>query len=326
MPYLRLIDVLTGRTLEFEQEEIRIGRGPHCDIVPEGVGAEVVSGDHVRFLVKGDSWLVEDLGSRNGTFIGDIPAPGHVPRPVEVGIVIGLGERGPRYRVDALAKIVFDQTIQETPKMSRPSAPTLPLSAYGATEPFDASGMPESGKPPKTTEAKSIEPVPSPPPPSVTEKATERMESIDATPAPESVPPERVGVLVVVVETRSGERWEAQGGRIRVGRGKECELRPIGPSDTSVSRVHAEILLQPNGRVVIRDVQSRNGTLVNKEFIAAECEIKVGDRIQLGAQGPDLSLDVLELPAGSAADSPPTPPPHEEPGALRRSRVCGRDG
>jgi pSer/pThr/pTyr-binding forkhead associated (FHA) protein/S1-C subfamily serine protease len=319
MPYLRLIDVLTGRTLEFEQEEVRIGRAPDCDIVPEGEGAKVVSGYHVRFVTKNDSWLVEDLGSRNGTFIGDIPAPGHVPRPVEVGTVIGLGERGPRYRVDALANIVFDQTIEETPKISRPSAPTLPLSAYGATEPFDASGMPEPRKPPKTTEAESIEPVRSPPPPSATEKVTERMGGIDGTPAPEPVSPERVGVRIVVVEARSGERWEGQGGRIRVGRGKECELRPIGPSDTSVSRVHAEIIVQPNGRVVIRDAQSRNGTLVNKEFITGECEIKTGDRIQLGDQGPDLSVDVLEFPAGSASDFPPAAPPHEELVVPRRS-------
>ncbi|MEE8134182.1 MAG: FHA domain-containing protein [Gemmatimonadales bacterium] len=319
MPYLRLIDVLTGRTHEFEQEEVRIGRAPDCDIVPEGEGALVVSGYHVRFVAKNDSWLVEDLGSRNGTFIGDIPAPGYVPRPVEVGTVIGLGERGPRYRVDALAHIVFDQTIEETPKISRPSAPTLPLSAYGATEPFDANGMPEPSKPPKTTEPESIEPVPAPPPPSVTEKTTERMTGVDAMPAPEPVPPERVGVRIVVVEARSGERWEAQGGRIRVGRGKECELRPIGPSDTSVSRVHAEILLQPNGRVVIRDAHSRNGTMVNREFITGECEIKAGDRIQLGDQGPDLSVDVLELPAGSASDFPPAALPHEEPGAPRRS-------
>ncbi len=332
MPYLRLIEVLTGRTLDFEQDQVRIGRAPDCDIVPEGEGAKVVSGYHVRFVAKNDSWLVEDLGSRNGTFIGDTPAPGHVPRLVEVGAIIGLGDRGPRYRVDALAKIVLDQTIEEAPKIGRPSAPTLPLSSYGATEPFDASGMPEPRKPPKTTEAESIEPVPSPPPPpAVTEKATERMEGLDVTPSPpsdgevaktpspEPVPPQRVGVRIVVVEARSGERWEAQGGRIRVGRGKECELRPIGPSDTSVSRVHAEILLRPDGRVVIRDAQSRNGTLVNKEFITGAREIKAGDRIQLGDQGPDLSVDVLELPAGSASHFPPAPQPHEKPGAPRRS-------
>ena len=349
MPYLRLIDVSTGRALEFEQGEVRIGRAPDCELVPDGEGAGVVSGYHVRFVDKDDAWFVEDLGSRNGTYIGDIPAPGHVPRPVEVGAVIGLGEAGPRYVVDALKNVVFDRTIAEPPKISRPSAPTMPLSAYGATEPFDASAMPEPPKPPKVTEPEAVEPVAreeaaAAPPPPVMEEATAPMDIRDVVPPPvlpgeqtepmvrmpepdpepdpvldpapaapaprpppepASVAPQRTGIRIVVVEARSGERWEAEGGRIRVGRGKECELRPIGPSDTSVSRVHAEILLKPSGRVVIRDAQSRNGTLVNKELVTSECTIKPGDRIQLGDQGPDFSVDVLELPSDVPSSVPP---------------------
>jgi pSer/pThr/pTyr-binding forkhead associated (FHA) protein len=96
MPYVKLIDLQSGRGLEFEQDQVRIGRAPDCDVVPEGEGAKVVSGYHLRLFLKDDEWFVEDLGSRNGTFIDDIPAPGYVPRSVAVGQTVRLGERGPR--------------------------------------------------------------------------------------------------------------------------------------------------------------------------------------------------------------------------------------
>ena len=127
-------------------------------------------------------------------------------------------------------------------------------------------------------------------------------------------------IRIVVVETHSGERWEAQGGRIRLGRGKECELRPIGPSDTSVSRVHAEILLKPDGYVIIRDAQSRNGTTLNGVPVSGDQRLIAGDHIQLGDQGPNLSVDVLELPTTvlelqadhETEAQEATPPPDEE--------------
>ena len=63
-----------------------IGRDPTCEIV---INAPDVSRQHARLLVQGDVITLEDLGSKNGTFLGTTP----VTTPVEVGeaedIVIG---------------------------------------------------------------------------------------------------------------------------------------------------------------------------------------------------------------------------------------------
>ena len=53
-----------------DSESAVLGRHPECDIVLE-VGA--VSRQHARIVKLGDECFIEDLGSRNGTFINDQP-------------------------------------------------------------------------------------------------------------------------------------------------------------------------------------------------------------------------------------------------------------
>jgi len=139
--------------------------------------------------------------------------------------------------------------------------------------------------------------------------ATQPMDSVDgvAPPDPDAAPspphaPAQV-LRIVLMETKSGEKFEASGGRIRIGRGKECELRPVGPDDTAVSRVHAEIVLKPDGSAVVRDAQSRNGTYLNGKLAAGERDVGRGDKLRLGASGPELVVARLSLP-GEAESEP----------------------
>ncbi|MBI3081584.1 MAG: trypsin-like peptidase domain-containing protein, partial [Gemmatimonadetes bacterium] len=97
-------------------------------------------------------------------------------------------------------------------------------------------------------------------------------------------------------EARTGESYEGTGGRLRIGRGQECEVRPVAAGDTAVSRVHAEIVLKPDGGVVVRDARSRNGTFVNGKQLATEHPLKQGDRILLGEGGPELIVEHLAAP------------------------------
>jgi len=46
---------------------------------------------------------------------------------------------------------------------------------------------------------------------------------------------------VTLLVTTTGKRFEARGTRIRLGRGRECEVQPVATNDTTVSRVHAEL-------------------------------------------------------------------------------------
>ncbi len=58
----------TGKNIELEQQKVILGRHPKCDIV---VDASAVSRYHAQITKRGASFFVEDLGSRNGTFINE---------------------------------------------------------------------------------------------------------------------------------------------------------------------------------------------------------------------------------------------------------------
>lgn len=63
-----------------------------------------------------------------------------------------------------------------------------------------------------------------------------------------------------------------------IGRAAEAQVRL---ESSAVSRQHAQLLIDPNGRWVVRDMGSRNGTLVNGQPIT-EHVLAAGDRIELG--------------------------------------------
>ncbi|HEX5214005.1 MAG TPA: FHA domain-containing protein, partial [Vicinamibacterales bacterium] len=65
-----------------------------------------------------------------------------------------------------------------------------------------------------------------------------------------------------------------------IGRRETNNLR-LGGSE--VSREHAEIQSE-NGRLILRDKESRYGTFVNGEPVT-ECDLRSGDRIRLGRGG-----------------------------------------
>ena len=107
------------------------------------------------------------------------------------------------------------------------------------------------------------------------------------------------GVSLLAAST--GRHYEARGVRIRLGRGRECEVRPVDSSDTIVSRVHAELTVGSTGGLVVRDAGSTNGTFVNDEPVTDDVPIRLGDRIMLGKGGPVLIVEGLgtapQLPA-----------------------------
>ncbi|MCA9592746.1 MAG: diguanylate cyclase [Myxococcales bacterium] len=63
---VRMDSTHVGRVLTLEQEEYRLGRHPTCTVVFADDG---VSRRHARIVRDGDGYLLEDLGSANGTFV-----------------------------------------------------------------------------------------------------------------------------------------------------------------------------------------------------------------------------------------------------------------
>ena len=110
--------------------------------------------------------------------------------------------------------------------------------------------------------------------------------------------PEHAGVeirayAVSLLDADTGRRYEGRGTRIRIGRGRECEIQPAADFEAMVSRVHAELTIGPSGGLMIRDVGSRNGTFVNGDAVAGLLPVRLGDRIMLGQGGPVLIVEGL---------------------------------
>jgi pSer/pThr/pTyr-binding forkhead associated (FHA) protein len=74
-------------------------------------------------------------------------------------------------------------------------------------------------------------------------------------------------------------------GQFMFGRGPECDVRP---NSDLISRQHC-LLLITRETALIRDLGSRNGTLINGELVVGERPLVHGDTLQLGP----LVLEVL---------------------------------
>jgi pSer/pThr/pTyr-binding forkhead associated (FHA) protein/S1-C subfamily serine protease len=290
MPFLRLRELRSGEAREFDAPAVRIGRDPESEFPVSGESAKVVSSAHARLVHDGAKWWVEDLGSRNGTYLdGRRLVPGR-REALEVGSVIGLGETGPRLKVEAASRQHLEETVVEAPPLARPSAPTIRLSeldALAAAAPSTPARPADRAPAPSPPPSPAPPPAPSPPP---------------TTPAAQPRPPG--SLRVVFREARTGEVFVGVGGRLRIGRGAECEVRPVAAGDTTVSRVHAEVVLKPDGTVVVRDARSRNGTFVNGEALVAERVLGPGDRILLGEGGPELVVEQLSVPLARTDAAP----------------------
>jgi pSer/pThr/pTyr-binding forkhead associated (FHA) protein len=90
--------------------------------------------------------------------------------------------------------------------------------------------------------------------------------------------PHGTGALVVKRGPTVGSRYLLQPEVTRAGRHPESD---IFLDDITVSRRHAEFSRQPDGKVVVRDVGSLNGTYVNRERIEDQV-LSAGDEVQIG--------------------------------------------
>lgn len=87
--------------------------------------------------------------------------------------------------------------------------------------------------------------------------------------------------------------WPLQEPRVRIGRARSNTVQIHA---ASVSREHAEIAVK-GGRLVLRDLRSRNGTWVNGVRIHRPVEVRAGDSIHVGR----VSLRLSEAPTNHSA-------------------------
>ena len=100
LPLVRLRRVQGGEDLVAAGRDVVVGRAPECAIPLRTVVDTVVSKRHCRIAFAGDRATLEDLGSRNGTFINGQAV--HDRTPLRPGDRIMLGWEGPVFEVRSL--------------------------------------------------------------------------------------------------------------------------------------------------------------------------------------------------------------------------------
>jgi len=78
---------LRGRTLPLAASPILLGRAQEATLVLED---DYASGRHARLFPQGSRWFIEDLGSTNGTYLGDQQLTRALP--VEPGVPVRIGK------------------------------------------------------------------------------------------------------------------------------------------------------------------------------------------------------------------------------------------
>jgi predicted component of type VI protein secretion system len=84
--------------------------------------------------------------------------------------------------------------------------------------------------------------------------------------------------LKILQGSKAGKEWKIPTPKCLIGRGDECHLRP---QSEAISRRHCVIITTEN-EVVVRDLNSRNGTFVNEERVAEEAVLLHGDTLRVG--------------------------------------------
>jgi pSer/pThr/pTyr-binding forkhead associated (FHA) protein len=78
---------LTGTTVRLGETPVTLGRAQDSTIVLDD---DYVSSRHARIYPRDGQWLVEDLGSTNGTYLERQKVNG--PTPVKIGVPIRIGK------------------------------------------------------------------------------------------------------------------------------------------------------------------------------------------------------------------------------------------
>jgi len=226
-----LVLELNGRTWTLDASRpYTLGRDPQGDIVLDDAR---VSWRHATISWGGRSWVIEDHGSTNGTFV-----QGQRIHQMEIGpgsaVHLGNATDGPRLNLSGAAAAVASPQAQPQQQ---------PYAAQGAN-PGWAQQAPQQQAP---------------------EQSWQKPQQAANIPQQQG-PGGGAGAPPVYGDRSPTTFHQFSLGRVmRIGRALENELVV---SDLQVSRHHAEFHATPDGRFEIRDLGSHNGTYVNGMPIA----------------------------------------------------------
>lgn len=127
--------------------------------------------------------------------------------------------------------------------------------------------------------------------------------------------------LVVLQNGAEGKRIAMSMPVFRIGRGETCHLRP---NSERVSREHAEFSIK-NDLFQVKDLGSRNGTLVNGKPIETTVTLVRGDHVTVGPLEFVVAFDGVTAPEAAAAPAAAEKPKASAPADDIASWLLGDD-
>ncbi len=135
-----------GKVFDLEGMVITIGRDSGNEVV---VNDPEVSRKHARLTFQGGTWVIEDLGSTNGTFVNESRLSG--PHALRLGDVVGLGEKiklvYETKSADMNATMVAAPPTAAAPIPSQPVYQQPPVAPPPAGQPMYAGQVPANPPP-----------------------------------------------------------------------------------------------------------------------------------------------------------------------------------
>jgi ABC transport system ATP-binding/permease protein len=253
----------------------RIGRDPSSDIV---VPDSRVSWKHGVLRIDGAGWILEDVGSTNGTFIG-LQRVDRVAISSVCVVRLGNPEDGPVLRCTpqaaappaAAAPAPGAGVLRDAPVPPGPSAPAGAVPPAAPIDPvWQASPAPQREVPRTPPSYQPPQPQPYQPAPQYSPPlqpaASPAAEAAAAAAAAEAAAAAAARQMLPSVDIRPTARMPLPAKAMRIGRVLDNDL--VLP-DLDVSRHHAELRKSQTGTYEIVDLGSHNGTYVNGRRVSS---------------------------------------------------------
>jgi ABC transport system ATP-binding/permease protein len=273
-----------------------IGRDPKSDIV---MTDSRVSWRHGVVRVDGDGWIVEDLGSTNGTFLG-LQRLDRIEISGDCVVRLGNPDDGPLLRCMPQVPAAPAAQVAPAPLDHPGTARSVPPVREAAPEPaprhdseswWQPAQEPAPASPPGGVASRPPAPVPppeeAPPGPAPRDyvprayaprdyaprhgagaaAAPPPVQQPAAPPRPVQPAPSVQPDLLPSVDRRPTARMPLPAKAMRIGRVPDNDLVL---SDLNVSRHHAELRKSPTGSYEIVDLGSHNGTFVNGQKVSSQ--------------------------------------------------------
>jgi ABC transport system ATP-binding/permease protein len=268
-----------------------IGRDPKSDIV---MTDSRVSWRHGVVRVDGDGWIVEDLGSTNGTFLG-LQRLDRIEISGDCVVRLGNPDDGPLLRCMLQVPAAPAGQAAPAPPDHPGTALSVPPGSEAAAEPaprHDSESWWQPGQEPASASplggVASRPPAPVPPPEQAPPEPAPReyaprdyaprhrggaaappppLQQPAAPPRPVQPAPSVQPDLLPSVDRRPTARMPLPAKAMRIGRVPDNDLVL---SDLNVSRHHAELRKSPTGSYEIVDLGSHNGTFVNGQKVSSQ--------------------------------------------------------